>query len=90
LGSVIAEVIALGESAPIGDKVDIWRDIDRVGAGAVGDGEAVAAGLRGMRALCSSERDAIGCREPTWLENIEFRGKKALKCENIEQKYSQI
>jgi hypothetical protein len=43
-------------------KVITWRDIDRVGAGAVVDGEveAIAAGSRGMRALCSSERDAIG------------------------------
>src|SRR5271170_5214220 len=30
------------------------------------------------------------CREPSWLENIELRVKKAIKCENIGQKYSHI
>ena len=30
------------------------------------------------------------CREPSWLENIELRAKKAIKCENIDQKYSHI
>ena len=62
LGSVVAEAMALGEPAPIGDKVTIRRDIDRVGAGAVVDEEVetIAAGSRGMRALCSGERDAIG------------------------------
>ena len=34
--------------------------------------------------------DASGCREPSWLENIELRIKKAIKCENIDQKYSHI
>jgi hypothetical protein len=31
-----------------------------------------------------------GCREPSWLENIELRVKKAIKCENIDQKYSHV
>jgi hypothetical protein len=30
------------------------------------------------------------CREPSWLENIELRAKKAIKRENIDQKYSHI
>jgi hypothetical protein len=30
------------------------------------------------------------CREPSWLENIELRVKKAIKCENIDQKYSHV
>ena len=44
-----------GEPELIGGKVAVWREIQRDGAGAV-----VAAGLRGTRALCSSEHDAIG------------------------------
>ena len=31
-----------------------------------------------------------GCREPSWLENIELRVRKAIKCENIDHKYSHI
>ena len=56
--------MALGEPALTRGKVAIWRDIDRVGAGAVVDGEveAIAAGSRDMRALCSGEREAIGRR----------------------------
>ncbi|MGA8169390.1 MAG: hypothetical protein WB816_00915 [Methylocystis sp.] len=26
---------------------------------------------------------ARGCREPSWLENMEFRAEKAIECENI-------
>ena len=64
LGSVVAEAMALGEPAPIGDKVASWRDIDRVGAGVVVDGavETIAAGSRGMRALCSGEREGHWAR----------------------------
>jgi len=31
-----------------------------------------------------------GCREPSWRENIELRSKKAIECENMDQKYSHI
>ena len=34
--------------------------------------------------------DAIGCREPSWLENIELGAKKAIKRENIDPKYSHV
>ncbi len=53
--------MALGPPRAIGGKVTIWRDIDRIGAGAVVDGEVetIAAGPREMRAPCSGERDAI-------------------------------
>ena len=30
------------------------------------------------------------CREPSWRENIELPAKKAIKCENIYEKYSHI
>ena len=30
------------------------------------------------------------CRKPSWLENIDLPGKKAIECENIDQKYSLI
>lgn len=69
MGSVIAEVIALGGPAPIGDKVDIWRDIERDGAGVVVDEEveAVAAGSRGPPALRSAEREAIGLEARNYI-----------------------
>ena len=61
--------MALGEPALARGKVASWRDIDRVGAGAVVDGEveAIAAGSRGMRARCSGERGAIGLEARNWL-----------------------
>ena len=31
-----------------------------------------------------------GCWEPSWLENIELRAKKAMKRENIDQEYSHV
>jgi chromosome partitioning protein len=30
------------------------------------------------------------CWEPSWLENIELRAKKAMKRENIDQEYSHV
>ena len=62
LGSAVSSAIALGEPTPIGGKVDFWRDIDRVGAGVVVEGEveAIAARSRGPPALRSAEREAIG------------------------------
>ncbi len=47
------KAMALGQAAPSCGKVTICREIDRVGAGAVVDGEVetIAAGPREMRAL---------------------------------------
>ena len=64
LGSVVAEAMPSGSPSATGGKVTIWRGIDRVGAGVVVDGavETIAAGLRGMRAPCSGEREGHWAR----------------------------
>jgi hypothetical protein len=35
-------------------------------------------------------RSVGGFWEPSWLENIELRAKKAMKRENIDQEYSHV
>ena len=36
------------------------------------------------------EMACSGCWEPSWLENIELRAKKAMKRENIDLEYSHV
>jgi len=54
--------MALGKLVQIGAKANIWREIQQDGVGLVVEDEveAIGAGSRGMRALCSAEREAIG------------------------------
>jgi len=63
-GLVVPEAMARAKPVLITSKVNIWREIQQDGAGLVVDDEveAIAAGLREMCALSSSERGAIGLK----------------------------
>jgi glycosyltransferase involved in cell wall biosynthesis len=61
-GVVVAEAMALNRPVLVTNKVNIWREVEADGAGIVVDDktEAVAAGLRQMCSLSSSQLDEIG------------------------------
>jgi hypothetical protein len=61
--------MALGKLVQIGAKANIWREIQQDGVGLVVEDEveAIGAGSREMRALCSGARGAIRLEARYWL-----------------------
>jgi glycosyltransferase involved in cell wall biosynthesis len=77
LGVVIAEALACGLPVFLGDNVNIWREIERCGAGLVDDDTAAGATSLLDRWMNLSDSDRAEMRRRAracFLDNFEARG----------------